>query len=204
MRVLDCYLPVFTLVTRFEHQTEDFSDYDDFHQQCIRVLEQAVQDAGQLKLSGRERDDALFAVVVWLDERILCSAHPESSRWRTSLMQLRYFQTTVGGNEFFNRLNKLEDVHQQVRNVYLFCLQRGFHGKYGTQDADELATVIEQQRQRCLPKSWQAWPNNEAITPITIPQRRSPLLERHRMAWALLTITLFYGFLLLVQTLYFL
>jgi type VI secretion system protein ImpK len=192
------------LVARLEYHTEDFSDYHHFHQKCIRSIEQAVQDALQLELSDRERDDALFAVVVWLDERILSSALRESQRWRTNLMQRRYFQTTVGGNEFFNRLNKLEEEHQQARSVYLFCLQCGFHGKYGTQDADDLATVIEQQRKRCLPKNWQEWPNNEAITPVTIPQRRSPLSERHLMKCALLSITLFYGFLLLVHTLYFL
>lgn len=204
MRLLECYLPVFTLIARLEYHTEEFADYEGFHRQCIMYLEQSVKDAEQLALSDKEKDDALFAVVVWLDERVLCSSLPDSQRWRTGLMQRRYFHTAVGGNEFFVRLNTLAEEHQQARVVYLFCLQRGFHGKYGTQNAEELTIVIEQQRQYCLPQNWQVWPNNEAITPVTIAQSCSPSAKIRRVTWVLLGISLLYGVLLLVQSLYFL
>lgn len=205
MRLLDCYLPIFKLAAEFTVHPEQSADYDDFRQQCVTSLEQAVQAAEHQDISDHERDMAFLAIVVWLDETVLCSSTPHRQRWRAELLQRDYFQTSVGGELFFNYLNQLKEEHQQARLVFLFCLQSGFHGKYSTQqDSSALAQLIEQQRQLCLPESWQTWPNNAEITPVYIKKRLLNVSVKSRLCLALLGIGSLYGSLLLLQAFYFL
>jgi type VI secretion system protein ImpK len=203
MKLLDCYLPVFKLAAQFAHQPALFADYDAFRTLCITRLEQAVQDAEHQEISDFERDQAFFAVVVWLDETVLCSTLPFAQNWRTDLLQRKYFQTAIGGEMFFARLSHLKEEHQQARLVFLFCLQNGFNGKYSAmQDRSALASLIEQQRQQCLPEDWQPWPNDAQITPVSI-RKRSIASSKCNFALAVLGLALVYATLVLLQTLYF-
>ncbi|WP_459176690.1 DotU family type IV/VI secretion system protein [Ewingella americana] len=204
MKLLDCYLPVFKLAAHFAHQPELFADYDSFRTLCITRLEQAVQEAEYQDVSDFERDQAFFATVVWLDETVLCSGQPFAQSWRADLLQRKYFQTSIGGEAFFARLSHLKEEHQQARQVFLFCLQSGFHGKYSSgQERSALASLIEQQRQYSLPEDWQAWPNDAQITPINIKKRSLTASAKSRVGLAVLSLALIYGALFLLQTHYF-
>ncbi|RJT36260.1 DotU family type IV/VI secretion system protein [Rahnella woolbedingensis] len=205
MRLIDCYLPVFKLVADFTHHQEDFENYDDFRQKCIVCLQQARHEAEHKDISDYEREMAFLATVVWLDETILCSTKQYRQRWRLDLLQRSYFQTSVGGELFFTHLNELKEEHQQARQVFLFCLQSGFHGKYSTQqDRPALAQLIEQQRRLCLPENWQTWPNNAEITPVYITKRLLNVSVKSRFCLALFGIASLYGSLLFLQAFYFL
>lgn len=204
MKLLNCYLPLFKLAAHLAHQPELFADYDSFRQRCTAALEKAVLEAEHQEVSDFERDQAFFAAVVWLDETVLCSTQPFAQRWRTDLLQRKYFQTSIGGEAFFTRLSELKEEHQQARQVFLFCLQNGFHGKYSAdQDRASLVSLIEQQRQLCLPEAWQTWPNDAQITPVNVRKRSLTSSKRSRLALAVLGIALIYAALLLLQTLYF-
>lgn len=203
MKLLDCYLPVFKLAAQFAHQPELFADYDTFRALCLSRLEEAVQEAEYHDISDFERDQAFFAVVVWLDETILCSAQPFVQSWRYDLLQRKYFQTSIGGEMFFVRLDDLKEEHQQARCVFLFCLQNGFHGKYSAvQDSHALTVLIDQQRQLCLPQDWQSWPNDAPLTPVHV-RKRSLASSKCNAVLAALGLAVLYATLVLLQTLYF-
>lgn len=203
MKLLDCYMLVFKLAAEFAHQPALFADYNTFRALCLSRLEDAVQKAGHHDVSDFERDQAFFAVVVWLDETILCSAQPFAQSWRSDLLQRRYFQTSIGGEMFFVRLSDLKEEHQQARRVFLFCLQNGFNGKYSAvQDRDALNHLVEQQRQLCLPPDWQPWPNDAPLAPVSV-RKRSLASSKYNVFLAVLGLAMFYAILVLLQTHYF-
>ena len=82
---------------------------------------------------------ALFALCALIDEKIMESDWSGRSEWQKALLQQVFFDVNYGGNEFFSRLDKLNEAladHQDVREVYLYCLKLGFAGCYydtGTQ-----------------------------------------------------------------------
>lgn len=203
MKLLDCYMPVFKLAAEFAHQPAFFADYDTFRTHCLSRLEDAVQEAEFHDVSDFERDQAFFAVVVWLDETVLCSAQNFAHSWRADLLQRKYFQTSIGGEMFFVRLSDLKEEHRQARRVFLFCLLSGFNGKYsGVQDRDALAQLVDQQRQLCLPQDWQQWPNDAPLTPVIV-SKRSLASTKYNVFLAVLGLAMFYALLLLLQTHYF-
>lgn len=204
MKLLSCYLPVFKLADHLAHPLHQDEDYDTFRQLCISCLEKAVLEAEHHEVSDFERDQALFATVVWLDETVLRSTHTFAQLWRSDLLQRKYFQTAIGGEAFFTRLSQLKEEHRQARLVFLFCLHNGFHGMYSTeQERAALSSLIEQQRQLCLPPDWQAWPNEAQITPINIKKLSLSSSSTHRVVLTVLGFALIYASLVLFQTLYF-
>ena len=203
MRLLDCYLPIFKLASLVAQQPEDFADYDAFRKLCITRLEQAVHEAEQHEMSDFERDQAFFAVVVWLDETVLCSALLFAQNWRTDLLQRKYFQTSIGGETFFVKLSQLKEEHKQARCVFLFCLQSGFNGKYSAaQERSALSSLIKQQRHLCLPKEWLLWPNDAQLTQVSF-RKRSLASSKYSFTLAVLGLAVMYATLVLLQILYF-
>lgn len=203
MKLLNCYLPVFKLAVEFAHKPEQFADYDTFRTLCLSRIEAAVKEAEHHDVSDFERDQSFFATVVWLDETILCSASSLTQRWRTDLLQRKYFQTSIGGELFFTRLNDLKEEHQQARCVFLFCLQNGFNGKYSAeQDHHELTQLVDKQRELCLPKDWQPWPNDAPLTPVSV-RKRALITSKYNVLLAALGIAGIYIILVLIQTLYY-
>ncbi|MFX2610786.1 DotU family type IV/VI secretion system protein [Enterobacter mori] len=181
--LLDCYLPVFKQVTRLISAPVDATGYEEDRQACIELLEQAIHHASLLDLGEEEKDVARFAVIAWLDETILCSGLPWRHLWQSELLQRKYLNTTVAGERFFTCLEQMDPASEQARQVFLFCLQNGFHGQYSApEDNSALLEVINSQRQLCLPQAWRYWPNDTSVTspatelPGTLSLRKSPLL----------------------------
>lgn len=162
MSLVDCYLPVFRFITEFLLHSEKYSDYEAFRQTSIILLEQASKEA-ERNHGSDDCDNTLFAVVTWVDERVLCSSQDWVKQWRSAMLQTQLFQTSVGGEIFFNRLDDLED-NTPVKMVYLYCLLLGFHGKYTVQDNNELSKRIIREREM-LPLQWQEWPSDTSIIP---------------------------------------
>lgn len=160
MSIVNCYIPVFRFITSFILEPLEHSDYSSFRDKCIQLLQQARLSA-ELHHSPQDCEDANFAVVIWLDEQVLCSETEWVKQWRTVLLQSHYFDLSTGGGEFFSRLDSIDKNNTKLRVVYLFCLLMGFHGKYTQQDA-ELQKRISDER-RCLPEQWRQWPNNAPI-----------------------------------------
>lgn len=202
MKLLNLYLPVFKLVINFAQGIYPLTNYEDFRQQCIFKLEQAISAAEQIECTGRERDEAFFAVVLWLDEFIMRSSLPYISQWRTELLQVKYFQTTIGGKEFFQHLNQLEDEHCLAKCVYLFCLQQGFQGQYAGQNSGQLQQIIQLLRWSCLPEAWIGWPNDAELTSIIKNKNQKQLLIKYHRPLLLLSFALLYPLALLILYLY--
>ncbi|MRT15096.1 DotU family type IV/VI secretion system protein [Enterobacteriaceae bacterium RIT711] len=194
MELLDFYLPVFKLVLQMTGEPNKFGDYDETRQTCIVLLEQAINNAGQLEVSEEEKEAACIAVITWLDETILRSSLPWCQRWQSELLQRKYLNFTVGGERFFTQLTQLSPSQKQARIVFLFCLQNGFRGQYTTpNDLDALQTLIVEQRSLCLPEICQIWPNDAPITSSICVSRATILHPLRHLFFMAVGVSLLYG-----------
>ncbi|PIJ48251.1 type IV secretion protein DotU [Erwinia sp. OLTSP20] len=183
MTLLDSYIPVFKQVIQITGDPQRFSEYEASRQTCITLFEQASESASKLPVSKAEISAASMAVIAWLDEMILCSTLPWRKRWQGEPLQRKFLNTTLAGEKFFTLMAQLDPPHHQAREVFLFCLQQGFHGQYATlEDRPALQALIEEQRRLCLPEAWLYWPNEALIIPeLPVPvqsvtQRLRPIL----------------------------
>lgn len=188
MSILNCYMPVFRFITYFILEPQDHADYLCFRNKCIQLLQKA-HFAAELHHSPQDCEDANFAVIIWLDEKVLCSETDWVKNWRSMLLQSHYFDLSTGGSEFFHRLDSIDKNNNSVKVVYLFCLLMGFHGKYTQQD-DELKKKILNER-CCLPEQWRQWPNNAPLISNVLNNNGeiepAPKKFRHRK-WLMLSI----------------
>lgn len=127
MRLSDCYVDVLAYAKLFlRHPTQD---YEGFRARVEQML-QGARGKARDTASPEEGEAALFAVVAWLDEAVLCSQWDQAERWRKGLLQTLHFNTTRAGVEFFTRLDALPTASRSAREVYYTCLLLGFRGQY--------------------------------------------------------------------------
>lgn len=84
-------------------------------------------------------NDALYAVVAWIDEMAMSFDWPGAASWRLSPLQRHYFATTRAGVVFFERLHALAPESREVREVYALILLAGFQGDYSHRPPAERA-----------------------------------------------------------------
>ncbi|MFQ6247198.1 DotU family type IV/VI secretion system protein [Yersinia enterocolitica] len=142
MKLLDCYMPVFILITDIEANHKEYDCFQYTRNKFILAIEQAVYRSENINVTDRERNDAFYAVTVLIDEKILCSSLNFRDEWRDSLLQYKYFSSSVGGEKFFEKLDELDKNNSEVIGVFLCCLLLGFKGKYTEDDQSAIKNYI--------------------------------------------------------------
>ncbi len=149
MNIVECYMPVFKLISSVKVFPEEYGDYDSTRKHIIDTVEDVVRNSDKISLSDSELDAAFYSIVVMLDEVILCSELPYRKEWRDNLLQIKYFGHSTGGVEFFNMLNKIIESGSQAGWVFLLCLLLGFRGKYSVSNNDEINDYILRLKKQC-------------------------------------------------------
>ncbi|KDY50462.1 hypothetical protein AB91_4480 [Escherichia coli 2-460-02_S3_C1] len=149
MNIVECYMPVFKLISSVKVFPEEYGDYDSTRKHIIDTVEDVVRNSDKISLSDSELDAAFYSIVVMLDEVILCSELPYRKEWRDNLLQIKYFGHSTGGVEFFNMLNKIIESGSQAGWVFLLCLLLGFRGKYSVSNNDEINNYILRLKKQC-------------------------------------------------------
>ena len=149
VNIVECYMPVFKLISSIKVFTEGYGEYDSTRRHIIDTVEDVVRNSEKISLSDSELDAAFYSIVVMLDEVILCSELPYRKEWRDNLLQIKYFGHSTGGVEFFNMLNKVIESGSQVGWVFLLCLLLGFRGKYSVSNDDEVNDYISRLKKQC-------------------------------------------------------
>ena len=83
-------------------------------------------------LSAREAYNVLFPLVIHVDELTAVALGPRASDWRQ--LQMEFFEIDDGGELFFQKADEVmgqDDTHPLVFEVYYFCLEDGFVGRFG-------------------------------------------------------------------------
>ena len=129
----------------------------------------------------RDWEAGFFAVCAWADERILCSAWEGRPAWLQVQLQRRRFQTTRGGELFFERLAALPPEAVQQRAVFDYCLALGFQGRYFELENRPRLRTIQAQNRALLPGPTLGGPREELFPDVGRslaphrPDRRFPM-----------------------------
>ena len=73
MNIVECYMPVFKLISSVKVYPEEYADYDSTRNYIIDTVEDVVRNSEKISLSDSELDAAFYSIVVMIDEVILCS-----------------------------------------------------------------------------------------------------------------------------------
>lgn len=132
MRIVDFFTDVILHARKFERQQGDKAGVEELRSELRRLLESSRQSALDHGISAEMFEAAMFAVVAYIDELLLCSDWDKRSEWQHEPLQRIYFNTTSAGAEFYERLNQLNKFgpDRDVREVFALCLGLGFRGKY--------------------------------------------------------------------------
>lgn len=141
------------------------SGTDNFRAKVIDYIESA-NARGENKYTGYT--DARFAVICWIDEMVLTSEWCKGQEW--DLIAMKYHHINTGGEDFFDRLDKLDPSANDVREIYYLCLCLGFRGMYAAKDQqaslDRKKTSVHDQ----LRKAWGATtPDHARLFPEAYP-----------------------------------
>ncbi|WP_034172514.1 DotU family type IV/VI secretion system protein [Edwardsiella anguillarum] len=124
-------------------------------------------------------DAAMYAVVAWMDEAILCSAWDGAATWRREPLQAGYFNTVCAGVDFFDRLSALSPEADGVRKVYLLCLALGFEGRYAGPAGQAALMQIRMHQLRTL--HGEVWEASQHLFPEAYP--RPSLTPTQQKRW---------------------
>lgn len=69
MNLLDCYIPVFTLITDIEANYTEYNCFQEIRAKCILAIEQAVVKAEGINVTDKERDDVFMRLPFLLTKK---------------------------------------------------------------------------------------------------------------------------------------
>lgn len=135
MRLIDHYIPLVSCLLDIEPQLSTTSELtvDKLRDRFDAEKAQAQARLAREDYADDEIDNALFAIAVLVDEKILSSDWQHKEAWSYQQLQREWFDTSNGGVEFFERLDALNPYHprdMEIKEVYFYCLSLGFRGRY--------------------------------------------------------------------------
>ena len=131
MRLIDCFMHLIVYVIySVRHMEELQPDFETIKSTIDRKLSESQKIKEDNHFSNEDYNYARLSVCVWIDEAILNSSWDHKRQWQRELLQLRYYNITDGGMEFFDRLDKIGHEDRDVREVAYYCLSLGLSGRY--------------------------------------------------------------------------
>jgi type VI secretion system protein ImpK len=102
-------------------------------QELLGQLQGMVLRCRQAGIPDKETAEARYAIVAFIDERILRSNWPGRVEWMNKPLQLQLYNEFTAGENFFNRLQILLQSEREspALEVYYLCLALGFVGAAG-------------------------------------------------------------------------
>ncbi len=109
-------------------------------------LDRMVARGRALGLQDADLEEACYALVAFIDERVLRSSWPGREDWMKQPLQLLRHRENVAGENFFRRLRALLEAPRRLPAIqaYALCLALGFRGVY--QRSSDAAALAKFQR----------------------------------------------------------
>jgi type IV/VI secretion system ImpK/VasF family protein len=145
---------------------------DVLREQMIRSLREFVARCREAAIPDQEIAEARYALVAFIDDRVLRSSLARSSEWGKNPLQHQFYREFTAGENFFSRMRALTHRGGPVLplEAYYLCLALGFVGALaGAARPDAARPFLEAARARLLSGC-----NVERIAPSAVP------IEGHR------------------------
>jgi len=137
----------FNALTQIRHLDERSQPMPEVLYQRMSTFIQRAMDQAHQEFGPQDAQDITYAIVALTDEVVLSKGGALRDYWLSNLLQLRFFNENIAGENFFVRLSQLlaQPQRQQVLRVYYLSLLFGFQGRYRVRGGEvELAHIIEQ------------------------------------------------------------
>ena len=142
----------------------------------IGALDKMVSDARAASVPEPEIAEARYAVVAFVDDRILRStAWAGRAEWMNQPLQLVLYREYTAGENFFERMRTLLDHggYPQALQIYYLCLALGFRGAHeGAANVGE--SFLDGARQFFA----RALPMDPRLSPHAVPRDRARAEKR--------------------------
>lgn len=134
----ECFADIIAYVQLFKQTcVQKQPSYTEVKQQIQNLFAKSAKIATDAGIDPREYDEARFAIVVWVDETVMLLPWAHKNDWQRASLQMEIYGTVNGGEEFFERLNRISPNTPNIREVYYVCLCLGFMGRY-CHDGDDI------------------------------------------------------------------
>lgn len=127
-------------------QVREIPDAAALRARALELKSRFERESGEQGFHAADVDDAVFAMVAFLDQTVLNSTGPARDAWIGRPLQLELYGRQLAGEEFFERLDKLRHEREariEALEVYCCCLAFGFKGKY-LLNPDKLGPLLEE------------------------------------------------------------
>jgi type VI secretion system protein ImpK len=137
-----------TVIVRLRANRQTITDPEAFRAQMRGALKNAEREGTKKLYPLEDVRLAAFGIVAFLDESILNSSNPAFSDWARMPLQEEMFGHHVGGEVFFQNIDRLlsrNDSHgvADLLEIYSLCLLLGYRGKYGLGEQDSVRPVLD-------------------------------------------------------------
>lgn len=131
IRLFDCFLELIVYVVQTVKEVKEHQpDFGSVKTDIDTLLERSQKCKAAAHISDEDYNYARLSICVWIDEALMNSQWAHVSEWQKHKLQRRYYNITDGGQEFFDRLDKLGHEDRDVREVAYYCLALGLAGRY--------------------------------------------------------------------------
>lgn len=137
---------LFLIVIRMR-ESEDLGEPAALRKLINYYLDLFEKNCKTIGISNEAIFNAKYAIVALIDETVLSVPGVCKDYWLTRPLQLDLFGDNLAGEEFYNKLQKLEmnpEKNKDVLEIYYLCLSLGFEGKYKLYNGEERITIMEE------------------------------------------------------------
>jgi type VI secretion system protein ImpK len=146
---------------------------DVVRQQMIGVLRQFVSRCRDAGVSDQDTAEARYALVAFIDDRLLRSNWAGRSEWQSQPLQLQFFREFTAGENFFARMAAMIQRGGPLLplEAYYLCLALGFSGAV---PAGQTTRGFLEAARKVLLRGR----NPDRVAPNAVPTDRSALRPR--------------------------
>jgi type VI secretion system protein ImpK len=137
---------LFLIVIRMR-EAEDLGDPASLRKLIGYFLDLFEKNCKAIGITQDSISEAKYALVALIDETVLSVPGICRDYWFTRPLQLDLFSDNIAGEEFYNKLQKMQleiERKKDVLEIYYICLSLGFEGKYKLYNAEERITIMDE------------------------------------------------------------
>jgi type VI secretion system protein ImpK len=144
---------VITTILRVRYRKQPVVDAVAFRESIRKMIVAGGQDGRRIGYSERTSQNALYAVVVFLDESVLQLHEPAFADWAKRPLVAEMFVTQPAEDDFFRHVDELLSQPDSFEvadalELHASCLLMGYRGKYAPGDDAQIQRILTQARDK--------------------------------------------------------
>jgi type VI secretion system protein ImpK len=172
--------PIFEATLQLESKIEEFiagsMPINARDEQAILI--EHIEHADRLLGKSRAWELSKYALCSWIDSRMIENLWKENKWWRNNSLEMRYFNSQVANQRFFEKASDAEILtDQDALEVFYLAVLLGFRGFY----EEAPAIAAEKARRMELPDTIEKWAQKTAKR--LRPRQQRPEVHNRSVVW---------------------